>query len=118
MRGRVPWAGAVVAVLVLAAGGHAHHGWSSYDEDRTVTVSGPLEAVHFEHPHVTVRVRAEDRVWQVVLPPPTRAAAMGLSAELLRPGTRVVASGHPHRREAGEMRALRISVGDRTFRLR
>lgn len=111
---------AVAALTACALTGvaHAHHGWSSYDEERTVSVSGPVEDVHFEHPHVTVRVRAENRVWLVVLPPPTRAAAMGLSAALLRPGAWVVAVGHPHRREAGEMRALRLSVGDRTFRLR
>ncbi len=118
MKGRVAVSWVVLAVLLLVGMAYAHHGWSSYDEDRTVTASGPVEEVHFEHPHATVRVRAEDRSWLVVLPPPTRAASVGLSSDLLRPGTRVVAVGHPHRREAGEMRALRITVGDRTFRLR
>ncbi len=119
MRGRATrGAGVVLAVLAVASSGHAHHGWSWYDEERTVRASGPVEAVHFEHPHVTVRVRTEEGTWVVVLPPPTRALAVGLSAELLRPGTRVVAVGHPHRREATEMRAVRLSVGDRSFRLR
>lgn len=114
----VQWAGIALAVLALVGTGHTHHGWSSYDEGQTVTVAGPVEEVHFEHPHVTVRVRGEDRPWRVVLPPPTRAVAMGLSADLVRPGRRAVAVGHPHRAEAGEMRALRITVGDRAFRLR
>ncbi|GBD30553.1 hypothetical protein HRbin32_01661 [bacterium HR32] len=118
MKGRVAVSWGALAVLAFAGLAYAHHGWSSYDEDRTVTASGPVEEVHFEHPHATVRVRAEDRSWLVVLPPPTRAANLGLSPDLLRPGTRVVAVGHPHRREAGEMRALLISVRDRTFRLR
>jgi hypothetical protein len=109
----------VVAAVVLAAGAAgAHHGWSSYDEDRRVTVTGPVEEASFEHPHVTLRVRADDRVWLVVLPPPTRAATLGLSAQVLRPGVRVSAEGHPHRREPGEMRAVRLVVGERSFRLR
>ncbi len=118
MKGGLVASWLVLVMLTLSSLAYAHHGWSSYDEDRTVAVSGTVEVVHFEHPHATVRLRAEDSVWLVVLPPPTRAIAMGLSADLLRPGTRVVAVGHPHRREPREMRALTLSVGDRTFRLR
>lgn len=109
---------ALVAVLVAAGLASAHHGWSSYDEERRITVTGTVEEASFEHPHATVRVRADDRVWVVVLPPPTRAAALGLSAQVLRPGVRVSAEGYPHRRDPGEMRALRLVVGERSFRLR
>ncbi len=118
MRGTVVASWLALAVLVSTGLADAHHGWSWYDEDQTVTVSGPAEEVSFEHPHATLRVRGEDRVWLVVLPPPTRAVGMGLTPQLLRAGLAVVATGHPHRQQAGELRAVRLTVGGRTFRLR
>lgn len=111
--------GLALALAVTATGAAwAHHGWSSYDGGRLLTLAGAVEEARFEHPHVTVRVRADGRVWLVILPPPTRAAAAGLSLDLLGPGVRVSVEGYPHRREPLEVRALGLVVGDRVFRLR
>lgn len=111
-------AGLVLLALTVSGVGWAHHGWSSYDEGRPLSLTGVVEEATFEHPHATARVRAEGRSWLVVLPPPTRAVALGLTKELLRPGARVTAEGYPHRREPNELRAVRLVVDEQVFRLR
>ena len=115
----MPGIALAVAVLATAPAG-AHHGWTSYDAAHTVTVTGTIREARFEHPHVTLRVQAQgqERLWVVVLPPPTRAARLGLTAESLRAGMTVTLAGHPHRSVADEMRALRITLGERTIPLR
>ncbi|MCS7235952.1 MAG: DUF6152 family protein [Armatimonadota bacterium] len=109
-----------LALLAGAASGEgwAHHGWSSYDEARPLSLTGTVEEASFEHPHAAARVRAEGRSWLVVLPPPTRAVALGVTRELLRPGVRVTVEGYPHRRQPNELRAVRLVVDEQVFRLR
>ncbi|MDR5682787.1 MAG: DUF6152 family protein [Armatimonadota bacterium] len=109
---------AVGAALVAAAVASGHHGWSSYDDSREVALTGRIRSSSYEHPHVTVQLETEQRIWTVILPPPTRARAMGLTAELLGEGSVVRVAGYVHRSVPDEMRALRIAIGERVFRLR
>ena len=48
-------AGAGTAGLVPAA--RAHHGWSSFDQDRPVYLEGTAEKVSWGNPHAEVRLR-------------------------------------------------------------
>lgn len=110
----------VTLVMIALTGGPAtgHHGWTSYKDDVTVTVTGTIREALFEHPHVMLRVRASEKTWAVTLPPPTRATRLGLTAETLRVGMTIRLAGHPHRTEADEMRATRIILGKQTITLR
>jgi hypothetical protein len=113
-------AGAIgVAVVVLAAGGAgAHHGWSGYDDRRPLTLTGTVKESGYEHPHGHVKLQVPDKVWHVVLAPPSRMERRGLTADALRPGASATVVGYPHRTEASELRAERITIGDKTIELR
>jgi hypothetical protein len=111
-------AAAVVAVLAFAGAALAHHGWSSYDEKKVLNVTGVIREAGYDNPHGFVKLEADGKVWHVVLAPPSRMQARGLAAEMLASGTTVTVVGYPHRRNAGEMRAERITVGEKTVELR
>ena len=110
------------AAAMLAATGSpvaAHHGWSGYDGDRTLTLSGVIRESGYEHPHGHIRLDvAGDRTWLVVLAPPSRMQSRGLPASALKVGTTVTVVGYPSRSDPIEMRAERISVEGKTVELR
>jgi hypothetical protein len=109
---------ATVALLVGASVAAAHHGWSSYDSSKELTVTGTITASGYEHPHGGVRLEAPGKTWNVVLAPPSRMETRGLKKEMLAPGTRATVVGYPHRSDPDEMRAERITVAGKTTELR
>jgi hypothetical protein len=107
------------AMLVLLAGGAAaHHGWSSYDTSRRMTIDGPIKHLQWENPHAHIRLDREGKEWEIVLAPISRMQLRGLSPETLAHGTIVTTEGYPSRRVENEMRAERIRVGGKVFELR
>jgi hypothetical protein len=121
---------ATAAVLLVGAApfgivtASAHHGWSSYDSANTLNLTGSIKESGYEHPHgfVALEVPASTtggaKVWRVVLAPPSRMENRGLSREMLKPGTAARVVGYPHRMDAEEMRAERITVAGKTVELR
>ncbi|HEY8369335.1 MAG TPA: DUF6152 family protein [Thermodesulfobacteriota bacterium] len=111
---------AVLAAAVLAgpAGALAHHGWSGYDDSRTLTLEGTIRESGYEHPHGFVRLETPEKTWLVVLAPPSRMERRGLPREALAVGTSAVVVGYPSRRDPDEMRAERITIGGKTTELR
>ena len=106
------------AIAATPAALLAHHGWSSYDDTRTLTVKAPLTAVTWGNPHGAAKVRWQKRTWDVVLAPPTRIQRAGLTRAAVPRGTRVTARGHRHRDPRQlEMKTERLIVGNRTFDL-
>ena len=102
----------------IAAAAHAHHGWSEYDTATPLKLSGTIMEAGYEHPHGHVRLQASGRTWHVVLAPPSRMSARGLSAAQLKPGTRAEVVGYANRGKSDEMRAERIVIDGRTTELR
>ena len=45
--------------MVLAAPVLAHHGWSSFDQDKPLYLSGTLTQVRWQNPHTEVMLRAD-----------------------------------------------------------
>lgn len=110
-------AAALVAVSFVAV--PAHHGWSSYDADKALTLTGIIRESGYEHPHGHVRLEVEGaRTWLVVLAPPSRMEHRGLPASALKAGTRATVVGYPSRNDPVEMRAERITVNGKTVELR
>jgi hypothetical protein len=109
-------AAALAAALPAAAA--AHHGWSSYDAEQTLTITGTLAELDWSNPHGMAKVNYRGRVWDVVLAPTRRMEARGLTEEMIRPGQRITLVGYPRRDGAAEMRIERVIVGDRTVELR
>ena len=108
----------VTAILVIATAAGAHHGWSSYDSTKEMTLDGVIKESGYEHPHGHVKLEVSGKTWQVVLAPPSRMTNRGLPAEMLKPGTKARAVGYPSKTDPSELRAERITIGDKTVELR
>jgi Family of unknown function (DUF6152) len=49
----------LVSAALLAAPVLAHHGWSSFDQDKPLYLSGTLTQVRWQNPHIEVMLRAD-----------------------------------------------------------
>ena len=110
----------LVACFALGAAGlvHAHHGWSEYDGSKPLKLAGVVEAAGYEHPHGHVQLETPGTTWLVVLAPPSRMSARGLTSEALKPGTAAEVVGYANRNKPEELRAERITIGGKTVELR
>ncbi|OOG22310.1 hypothetical protein B1C78_15315 [Thioalkalivibrio denitrificans] len=111
----------LVAALLLATASMsalAHHGWSSYDGEVELTLTGTVVSAVFEWPHAELVINTGEKRWTVVLAPPTRTRNRGLLPERVPEGTEVTVVGHPHRTIEDEIRVERVMVGDETFEMR
>jgi hypothetical protein len=110
---------AVGVLLALGAGSAAaHHGWSGYDSGTPLNLTGTIQESGYEHPHGYIRLQTPDKVWVVVLAPPSRMENRGLPREQLKPGMRATVAGYPNRTDPEEMRAERITIAGKTTELR
>ncbi len=108
----------LVALAFVPAAAAAHHGWSGYDVSQVLNLTGTIRAAGYEHPHGYVKLETSSKTWLVVLAPPSRMENRGLPRETLKPGTTASVVGYPNRSDPGEMRAERITIGDKTTELR
>jgi hypothetical protein len=115
----------LAALLVcgaLAREAGAHHGWSGYDADKTLTLTGTIREAGYENPHGYVKLEvkgdAGTKIWTAVLAPPSRMEGRGLPREALKVGATATVVGYPHREKADEMRAERITIEGKTTELR
>jgi Family of unknown function (DUF6152) len=108
---------AVLLALVPVAA-TAHHGWSSYDSSRPLSLDGTIREAGYEHPHGYVKLETPDKTWLVVLAPPSRMENRGLPRETLKPGTKATVVGYQKRDDPVELRAERITIAGKTTELR
>lgn len=108
----------LAAGLVFSAGTLAHHGWSEYQSDKPLDLTGTIEQAGYEQPHGFVRLKTPDKTWRVVLAPPSRMENRGLAKNQLVPGQRASVHGYPHRSKGDEMRAENITIEGKTTELR
>ena len=106
------------SLLLVATSVFAHHGWNEYDATRPLQLEGSIEQSGYTHPHGMLRLKTTDKIWNVVLAPPSRMENRGLSKDMLAVGNTVTVVGYPNRNTADEMRAERITVNDKTVELR
>jgi hypothetical protein len=101
---------AVICLLLLGSGADAmaHHAWGNYDAANPITVAGPILTSKYEMPHVIITVQAPDKVWTVILEPPSRMLSRGARPEMLAVGKTISAYGYASRVNKDEMRADRI----------
>ena len=108
-----------IALLALAAPlALAHHGWSEYDQQTTLKLTGTIEESGYEHPHGHIKLKTANKTWIAVLAPPSRMDARGLSREMLKDGSTATVEGYASRVKPDEMRAERITVAGKTIELR
>ncbi len=109
---------AALALLAFPAVAIAHHGWSSYDPNAVLKITAPIETAAYRFPHGLITLTHEGAVWQIVLAPPSRMTARGLSADDLAVGAVVTVEGYPSRKTEHELRAERITIDGTTTELR
>lgn len=115
-RSKAPAALLVAACLFSFA--PLHHGWSSYDQTKTLNFKGKILEMSYDNPHGMIKLEVEKKKWTVVLAPPSRMESRGLTRDMLKVGSTVNVVGYPHLKIKDEMRAERIIVGDKTTELR
>ena len=103
---------------LTATSAAAHHGWSEYDAGRPMDLSGAIESSSYTQPHGHIRLKTAEGSWDVVLAPPSRMESRGLEKSMLAPGTHASVHGYPHRSKKDELRAERITIGEKTTELR
>lgn len=109
---------ALLLATLAAAPAYAHHGWSSYDDSKPVTLTGKLVEVNYQNPHATVRIDANGKRWLAVLAPISRMQARGATADKVAVGKQVTLVGYPSKEHDDEMRAERIVLDGQTVELR
>lgn len=110
---------AIAAMLaVTPAIAWAHHGWSSYDASKTLTVKAALSDVSWGNPHGTAKVRHQGKTWDVILAPVARMEARGLTQAMVGPRQKVTIVGYPRSDGTAEMRIERVIAGGKTVELR
>lgn len=109
---------AIIPALLVAAPVAAHHGWSSYDEAKPLTVSGTFTKVSWSNPHGTAAMTWNSQPWTIVLAPTQRMDMRGLTEAMIAPGRKVTVVGYARRDGTHEMRAERITAGRKTVELR
>src|SRR5262245_66522063 len=98
----------LIAVLIFAAGLlYAHHGWTGYDETKTMQLTGSIKAAGYENPHGFVDLQVDKQVWHIVLAPPSRMESRGLPKEKLKVGSMAGIVGYQNKTVKDEIRAER-----------
>lgn len=115
MRSLTLFAAAAVAIALPAA---AHHGWSSYDESKPLTINGTFTQLSWGNPHGTAKMQWQGKSWDVILAPTGRMEARGLTQAEVAPGKRIRLTGYARRDGTAEMRIERITIGSKTVELR
>ena len=109
---------ALLLTVLIASPAAAHHGWSEYDSERTLDLSGKIQESGYEHPHGYIKLETREKVWIVVLAPPSRMENRSLPRAMLKTGAEVSVVGYPNRNKPEEMRAERITIAGKTVELR
>jgi hypothetical protein len=108
----------ILLAAFAATSALAHHGWSEYDAQRPLTLSGTIEEAGYANPHGFIRLETGTQSWTVVLAPPSRMESRGLARDALAPGKPATVMGYPHRSKDDELRAERITLAGKTTELR
>lgn len=106
------------SLLTISALASAHHGWSSYDATKTLTIDATLSDLSWGNPHGEAKTRYKGKVWTVILAPVSRMESRGLTQEMVGPRKKVRLVGYPRLDGTPEMRIERVIVGKTTVELR
>ena len=95
----------------------AHHGWA-WATGEEFELAGIVKSVRHGNPHGEMQLRTTSGEWTVEIGQPWRNAQAGLTAQMLRPGTRLLIHGH-RSAKSGErlMKAERIVIAGKSYNL-
>ena len=104
-----------MVLSIVVDGALAHHGWT-WTEDQPFELTGTIEEIYIGHPHVTLKVRAQDGIWHVDLAPLAATTRAGFDEASARVGDSIRCIGY-RGRDHGErtMKAARVVVNDTNY---
>jgi hypothetical protein len=102
---------------ITASAAQAHHGWSSYDASKTLTIEAPISQIRWANPHGAAAVQYQGKRWEVVLAPILRMESRGLTADMLKKAKSVTLIGQPRTDGTAEMKIQRIILEGKTYNL-
>jgi hypothetical protein len=109
----------ILSGVALASPAGAHHGWSSYDASKLLTLKGAIIDSKYRNPHGEIVIEVERKKWTATLAPVSRMEQRGLPREEVAVGKVVTVVGYPSRVHDAEMRAERITTANgKTVELR
>ncbi len=108
----------MAAAVAFTGTAFAHHGWSSYDATKTVTITAPVAELTWGNPHSMMWLMHEGKKVEVYLAPITRMVDRGLTKEMLPVGKQVTLEAYKSSGNEGEYRAERITIDGKTVELR
>lgn len=104
-----------IGLTALAGPALAHHGWAWTDGER-YELTGTITEIYLGQPHATLKVEAEDGIWDVDLAPLSRTLAAGFDENAAKVGDQVTAIGNRAADPADlHMKAARLIVNGRTY---
>jgi hypothetical protein len=81
-------------------------------------MTGTIKEFHFGNPHVTIVMKSDGELWNVMLAAPSRLKSRGCTAEMLNVEYEVTIVDLPHKTTEHEFRAERIILSGKTIELR
>src|SRR3954469_19065747 len=86
---------------LMASAASAHHSFSMYEREKTITLSGTVKEFLWASPHVTIQVLSANRgglaTWAIEGGSPTVLARGGWTSTVLKPGDRISLGIHPRK---------------------
>jgi hypothetical protein len=109
-------AAGLTLALTLATDAAAHHSIAGvYDTAASITLDGVVAAFHFVNPHpfivMTVDRSGRSETWKLELDNRFELVDVGVNAETLKAGDRIIARGSKARDGSHSVYALRIDRG-------
>jgi hypothetical protein len=92
---------ASAAMIATAAPALAHHSFSMFDADKTVTLSGTVKEFEWTNPHAWLRIMVNDPAsgkavqYAVEMGSPGQQARVGWKPDSVKPGDNVTVKIHP-----------------------
>ena len=90
-----------IAVAAFMTPALAHHSFSMFDAQQTITLEGTVKEFEWVNPHSWLRIMVNDEkagrpvLWAVELSSPSRLVTMGMRADSVKPGDVVSVTFHP-----------------------
>jgi len=107
---------ALVVLAVSAAPVSAHNGWGG-NVDQVSDLTGVVEqGVSLAGPHATMKLRVDDKVWDITLAPPAATQRAGLKEGTIPVGATVTVRGNRNRDPKRlEMKCVRVTWNGKNF---
>ena len=109
--------GVAVALFMVSESAFAHHGMTTYDLQRRITMKGTVTRFDFANPHVLLYFDVKD-VKGTVVPwvgetgSPNMMRRGGWNKNTLKPGDQITVSGQPAKNGSPSMRFLKIVLSN------